>query len=121
MLCRLSLGGVGLASVVAAALIVLWPQAIKGPMVRSAMAMDMHTAASLHMQVSHCTANGCHTLSLVRRGTGYAAVSARASAATTTNMIMNFAFVPKTLTINAGDTVTWVNHDTAAHTSTSDP
>jgi glucose/arabinose dehydrogenase/plastocyanin len=34
--------------------------------------------------------------------------------------IMNFAFQPATLTINPGDTVTWVNNDTAAHTSTSD-
>jgi plastocyanin len=34
--------------------------------------------------------------------------------------IQNFAFVPQTLTIKAGDTVRWANLDTVGHTSTSD-
>lgn len=29
--------------------------------------------------------------------------------------IKNFAFAPATLTIKAGDTVTWINNDSAAH------
>jgi hypothetical protein len=33
---------------------------------------------------------------------------------------MGFAFVPATLTINPGDSVTWTNQDGALHTSTSD-
>jgi len=35
--------------------------------------------------------------------------------------IQSFAFSPKTLTIKAGDTVTWTNMDSASHTVTSDP
>jgi amicyanin len=34
--------------------------------------------------------------------------------------IKNFAFTPATLTIKAGDTVTWTNKDSMAHTVTSD-
>lgn len=34
--------------------------------------------------------------------------------------ISNFAFSPASLTINAGDTVTWTNLDSTAHTITSD-
>jgi len=34
--------------------------------------------------------------------------------------IMNFAFTPQNLTIDVGDTVEWVNQDTAPHTTTSD-
>ena len=34
--------------------------------------------------------------------------------------ISNFAFLPDTLTINQGDTVIWINSDSAAHTETSD-
>jgi plastocyanin len=35
--------------------------------------------------------------------------------------IRNFAFVPATLRVRAGATVTWVNRDAVGHTSTSDP
>ena len=31
-------------------------------------------------------------------------------------MIMNYAFSPASVTVNAGDTVTWTNQDAAAHT-----
>src|SRR5262249_41414632 len=34
--------------------------------------------------------------------------------------ISNFAFQPASLTINAGDTVTWTNNDTVPHTVTDD-
>ena len=37
-----------------------------------------------------------------------------------TVMITNFAFVPATLTIRVGETVTWINNDDIAHTATSD-
>jgi plastocyanin/phosphatidylethanolamine-binding protein (PEBP) family uncharacterized protein len=37
-----------------------------------------------------------------------------------TVVIQNFAFVPATITISVGQTVTWVNGDSAPHTSTSD-
>jgi plastocyanin len=33
--------------------------------------------------------------------------------------IAGFAFSPKTVTVNVGDTVTWTNNDTATHTATS--
>jgi|WetSurMetagenome_2_1015567.scaffolds.fasta_scaffold375862_2 plastocyanin len=34
--------------------------------------------------------------------------------------IRSFAFAPLTLTINKGETVAWINYDSAAHTVTSD-
>lgn len=34
--------------------------------------------------------------------------------------IKNFAFNPPTITINPGDTVTWTNEDSVAHTATGD-
>ncbi len=34
--------------------------------------------------------------------------------------IKNFAFSPSTLTVKKGDTVTWTNNDSAAHTVTAD-
>ena len=40
--------------------------------------------------------------------------------ATTTVLIQGFAFVPATVSINTGDTVTWVQKDTIGHTTTSD-
>ncbi|HEX6507877.1 MAG TPA: cupredoxin family copper-binding protein [Chloroflexota bacterium] len=39
---------------------------------------------------------------------------------TTTIHIQNFAFVPPSLTVAAGSTVTWVNDDATTHTSTAD-
>jgi amicyanin len=42
-----------------------------------------------------------------------------ARAATHTVTIADFAFEPATLTITAGDTVTWTNQDAVAHTATS--
>ncbi len=45
------------------------------------------------------------------------AMAADAVARTVT--IQNFAFAPATLTINAGDTVTWQNADAATHSATS--
>jgi len=34
--------------------------------------------------------------------------------------IANFAFLPKTMTLKKGATVTWINQDTVAHTATAD-
>jgi plastocyanin len=45
------------------------------------------------------------------------ATSAGGSAAAVT--IQNFAFIPQTLTVKAGTTVTWTNKDSAPHTVTS--
>ena len=42
-----------------------------------------------------------------------------ARAATHTVTVANFAFSPPTVTITAGDTVTWTNEDSAVHTATS--
>jgi amicyanin len=35
-------------------------------------------------------------------------------------IIQNFKFIPATLTVKVGDTVTWINQDTPRHTVTSD-
>jgi plastocyanin len=42
-----------------------------------------------------------------------------ALAADQTVTIAGFAFSPKTVTVNVGDTVTWTNNDTVTHTATS--
>lgn len=43
---------------------------------------------------------------------------ARVTADDASVMIANFAFSPQTITVSAGDTVTWTNTDQAAHTVT---
>lgn len=43
-----------------------------------------------------------------------------ASAANASVNISGFAFVPASVTVSVGDTVTWTNSDTAPHTATSD-
>lgn len=43
-----------------------------------------------------------------------------ARAATTSVNIQNIAFNPASITVNAGDTVTWTNNDSVDHTVTSD-
>lgn len=40
-------------------------------------------------------------------------------AETVTVNVQNFQYTPKTITIKAGDTVTWVNNDVVRHTATS--
>ena len=47
------------------------------------------------------------------------AFAAPASAATVEVKIDNFTFNPQQITVKAGDTVTWVNHDDIPHTVTS--
>ena len=54
---------------------------------------------------------------LVAVAAGLLAASA-VLAATRSVAIADFAFAPKTLTINAGDRVRWTNSDTVAHTAT---
>jgi plastocyanin len=44
-----------------------------------------------------------------------AAPAQPAAASTTSVTIMNYTFSPAAVTISAGDTVTWTNHDSAAH------
>jgi len=120
---RWKTSGVRVGLVIVTMLGLLAQQGLRGPAQGdspAAMAMAMPATAPLHMMVSRCTATGCKTLALVRRGNGYVA-TARAAAATQSVMIMNFAFAPQNLTINVGDTITWSNHDSAHHTVTSDP
>lgn len=47
------------------------------------------------------------------------AVTSPAQAATVEVKIDNFVFNPQQITVKAGDTVTWVNHDDIPHTVTS--
>jgi len=47
-----------------------------------------------------------------------AKVNPTASTPAATVAIQNFAFVPATVTIKAGSSVTWTNMDTAPHTAT---
>jgi plastocyanin len=47
------------------------------------------------------------------------AVTSPAQAATVEMKIDNFTFNPQQITVKAGDTVTWVNHDDIPHTVTS--
>ena len=47
------------------------------------------------------------------------ALAAPARAATVEVKIDNFTFNPQQVTVNGGDTVTWVNHDDIPHTVTS--
>jgi plastocyanin len=56
-------------------------------------------------------------LTMVGVGVG-AFTSSPARAADTTVSIENFAFSPAAISVQAGDTVTWVNNDTVAHTAT---
>ena len=47
----------------------------------------------------------------------FIALASTAAGATTTVNIQGFAFGPPSVTINAGDTVTWTNKDAAAHSA----
>jgi plastocyanin len=50
---------------------------------------------------------------------GLVFASIAAQAATVEVKIDNFVFNPQTITVKAGDTVTWINHDDIPHTATS--
>jgi plastocyanin len=50
---------------------------------------------------------------------GLVLAASAAQAATVEVTIDNFVFNPQTITVKAGDTVTWVNHDDIPHTTTS--
>jgi plastocyanin len=54
------------------------------------------------------------------RGEGEEKKPAVAPAKTVIVEMKDFAFVPETVEINVGDTVTWINRDTVAHTATRD-
>ncbi|WP_079110413.1 cupredoxin domain-containing protein [Streptomyces roseifaciens] len=58
-------------------------------------------------------------LSLGALTAGPTAAESRTFAAHTVLMV-NFQFVPQTVTVRAGDTVTWVNNSGSTHTTTSD-
>ncbi len=48
------------------------------------------------------------------------AASDSALRAETVVVIEGFSFVPQSVTVNAGDTVRWINNDNTEHTTTSD-
>lgn len=50
---------------------------------------------------------------------GLVLTTTAAQAANVEVKIDNFVFNPQTVTVKAGDTVTWVNHDDIPHTATS--
>lgn len=50
---------------------------------------------------------------------GLVLAATAAQAANVEVKIDNFVFNPQTVTVKAGDTVTWVNHDDIPHTATS--
>jgi plastocyanin len=59
---------------------------------------------------------------VLARGATAGLVLAAASVAQAANVevkIDNFVFNPQQITVKAGDTVTWVNHDDIPHTATS--
>lgn len=60
-------------------------------------------------------------LAVITAGAALAAVIAAGSALAADQgvTIAGFAFSPKTVTVNVGDTVTWTNNDTVTHTATS--
>lgn len=47
----------------------------------------------------------------------FIALASTAAGATANVTIMGFAFMPASITINAGDTITWTNKDAAAHSA----
>ena len=49
-----------------------------------------------------------------------AATSGEEASATTEVDIADFEYVPETISVSAGDTVTWTNSDEAPHTATAD-
>jgi plastocyanin len=51
---------------------------------------------------------------------GTPAAASPASASSSSVEIKDFAFTPPTITVPAGTTVTWTNHDAAPHTATAD-
>lgn len=59
------------------------------------------------------------TSSTTASGTGTKATVTTANTTAVAVNIANFAFSPATLTIKAGQTVTWTNNDSATHTVTS--
>ncbi|MEU1124923.1 cupredoxin family copper-binding protein [Streptomyces sp. NPDC005899] len=61
-------------------------------------------------------------LSLSALLTGPAASASRGHTARDqiTVVIEDFRFVPQSVTVNAGDSVRWINNDSAVHTTTSD-
>jgi amicyanin len=50
---------------------------------------------------------------------GLVLAAGAARAATVEVTIDNFTFSPQQITVKAGDTVTWINHDDIPHTATS--
>jgi plastocyanin len=78
--------------------------------------------------------SGTTTGNVVNSGSGITTIPSSNSSGTTSTTgtttsssgntyginIMNYAFVPSTLNINAGDTVVWINKDSVSHTIVSD-
>ena len=68
----------------------------------------------MHRQRKHMAATAAATTLLIALGLAAAPVLAADQAVT----IQGFAFSPATVTVNVGDSVTWINNDGATHTAT---
>jgi plastocyanin len=92
--------------------------------------------AQLHSALLSPTAGLVLALALAVGGCGSAGPSSSSSAAPSSSTtashpattpptkkaarvaISNFAYTPKTITVRAGTKITWINHDSTAHTAT---
>src|SRR5258708_4539963 len=84
----------------------------------------MQTAIPTYMQPSMATPTGQHmqispTISEMQVSPT-TSVTAPMKMTNHAVMIHNFAFVTETLTVKAGDKVTWTNQDAVAHSATAD-
>jgi plastocyanin len=84
--------------------------------------LALPTLAALALLLAGCGSSG-HAPATMAAAATHAATAAPAAAARNghvTVSITNFAFKPAKLTVKAGTRVTFVNHDSTAHTATAD-
>jgi plastocyanin len=84
----------------------------------SAATSTTPSAATSSAPASQAAPSGSAAASQSAAGGGGAACAASTTAGTVAATIANFAFSPATITAKVGDTVTWTNNDTTAHTAT---